>query len=300
VQKAHAEGAFFGMVTLPDGDKTFASFYGKDGLRKHLTEIADVIGPRILTLKLGQFDALFVGPAREPPTPPSPSQGEKDAERLVEGRTFHLLTHGERILGVFTDGIDYHYPNLPTVLFGERPIFGWGESADTARRCSSCGRDVVYFDAVVEEDKLIGYACPHCTACPTQAWDGGRIPAERGTAVDDHDVFLQIYLGYQYCPFTRLRLPWSDDIPRMEVIKRRVKGVVYLTAATVRCLPCRSELSYRYGNLEFLIVHRDTRRFLRGSGLLVHLIRDHRFFEGEESPFRLDPERAAHVLGLSP
>jgi hypothetical protein len=77
-----------------------------------------------------------------------------------------------------------------------------------------------------------------------------------------------------------------------------VKEVVHLTAATDRCLPCRAELSYLYGTQEFLIVHRDTRQFLRGSGLLVHLIRDHRFFEGEESPFRLDPERAAHVLGL--
>ncbi len=115
--------------------------------------------------------------------------------------------------------------------------------------------------------------------------DGDRIPAERGTAVDEHDVFLQIYLGYQNCPFTRLRLPWSDDVPKMEVIRRRLNGVVHLTAATDRCLRCRSELSYRYGNLEFLIVHRDTGRFLRGSGLLVHLIRDHHFFEGRREPF---------------
>ncbi|WP_441292338.1 tetratricopeptide repeat protein [Sorangium sp. KYC3313] len=395
VQKAHAEGAFFGLVTLPDGGKLLAPFYGKDGIRKHLTEIADVIGPRILTLKLGQFDALFGGPAGTPP-----SQGEEDAERLVEGRALQLITHGERILGVFTDGCDYHYPDLPTVLFGERPTFERRESAETARRCSSCGHDVAYFDDVIEDDKLAGYACPHCTASPTQAWveermrpggwsrcgflgetealrdimardtvtlqrlgvghaqiadaldrllaqallaseeriarateqfeeelqasgmhgvpglavlplglsldalekrlrDGGRIPTKRGTAVDDHNVFLQIYLGYQYCPFTRLRLPWSDDVPKMEVVRRRVKGVVHLTAATDRCLPCRSELSYRYGNLEFLIVHRETGRFLRGSGLLVHLIRDHCFFEGEESPFRLDPERAAHVLGIS-
>jgi len=400
VQKVQAEGAFFGMVTLPDGGKTLTSFYGKDGLRKHLTEIADVIGPRILTLKLGQFDALFGEPVKKPPAPASPRQGENDGERLVEGHQLSLLTHGERVLGVFTQSFDYHYPDLPTVLFGKQPTFGRSESGDTARRCSSCKRDVVYFDAVIKEDKLTGYACPHCAASPTDAWveermrpgawsrcgflgqtevlhdvmtrdaatlerlgldhaqiadaldrllaaalrasedriarateqfmeqlqasgmrgvpglavlplglslddlekrlkDGGPIPAERGSAVNDHEVFLQVYLGYQYCPFTSLRLPWSDDVPRMEVIRRRVKGIVHLTPPTDRCLPCRSELSYRYANLEFLIVHRGTQQYLRGSGLLVHLIRDHRFFEGDESPFRLDPERAAHVLGLS-
>lgn len=400
VQKVHAEGAFFGMVTLPDGEKSLTSFYGKDGLRKYLTEIADVIGPRILTLKLGQFDALFDAPLKKPPAPASPPQGENGGERLVEGNQLNLITHGERILGVFTQRFDYHYPDLPTVLFGKQPIFGRNESGATARHCLSCKREVVYFDAVIKEDKLIGYACPHCAASPTDAWveermrpggwsrcgflgqtevlhdvmtrdaatlqrlgidhaqiadtldrllgaallagkeriarateqfmdqlqasgmrgvpglamlplglsldelekrlrDGGQLPTERGTAVNDHDVFLQVYLGYQYCPFTSLRLPWSDDVPRMEVIRRRVNGVDHLTPPTDRCLPCRSELSYPYANVEFLIVHRGNRQYLRGSGLLVHLIRDHRFFEGDESPFRLDPERAAHVLGLS-
>lgn len=399
VQKVHAEGAFVAMVALPDDGRIFASVYGEDGLRKRLTEIADAIGPRILTLRLGQFDALLE------PSWDLRSEGKNDseregAERLVMGSSLHLVTHGERILGVFMKGFRYHYPDLPTVLFGERPIFERSVSAGTARRCSSCGRDIAYFDAVIEDDKLVGYACPDCTASPTEGWveermrpggwsrsgflgetevlrdvmardagtlqrlglshvqvaealdqllaeallasedriaqateqfeeefqasgmhgvpglavlplgvslddlerrlrDGGRIPAERGTPVGDHDVFLEVFLGYQYCPFTRLCLPWSDDVPKMEVFRRRVKGVLHLTAATDQFLPCRSGLSYRYGNLEFLIVHRDTRRCLRGSGLLVHLIRDHHFFEGEESPFRLDPERAAHVLGLS-
>lgn len=54
-------------------------------------------------------------------------------------------------------------------------------------------------------------------------------------------------------------------------------------------MPCRGAV-YRYVNLEFLMVRRASRPSLRGSGLLVHLIRDHRSFEGEYSPFRLDPE----------
>jgi hypothetical protein len=33
--------------------------------------------------------------------------------------------------------------------------------------------------------------------------------------------------------------------------------------------------------------------------MMPHLIRDHRFFEGPRSPYRLDPEQLARVLGLS-
>lgn len=112
-------------------------------------------------------------------------------------------------------------------------------------------------------------------------------------------MLLQVYLGYQYCPFTLLRLPWSDDAPARRLLRRQAAGVAYVTEPIDRELPCRSELSYRHANLEFLIVRRDTRQSLRGSGLLAHLIRDHHFFEGEHSPFRLDPEQAARVLGLT-
>ena len=170
VRKAHAGGAFFGRFTLPNGGKTFTSFYGRQGLRKLLTEIADVIGPRILTLKLGQFDGLFSEPPEKPSAPAVPARGETEAKRWVEGQTIHVLVNGDRFLGVFADGFEYHYPDLPTALFGEQPIFGRSESADTKRRCSSCGRDVAYFDAVIDENRLVDYACPHCTASPTDAW----------------------------------------------------------------------------------------------------------------------------------
>jgi hypothetical protein len=56
---------------------------------------------------------------------------------------------------------------------------------------------------------------------------GGR-GAARGAAIDGYEVFLQVYLGYQYCPFTMLRLPWSDEPPRIKVVWRRVRNVVHL------------------------------------------------------------------------
>jgi hypothetical protein len=36
------------------------------------------------------------------------------------------------------------------------------------------------------------------------------------------------------------------------------------------------------------------------SDLQIHLVRDHGFYEGEGSPFRLDPERIAAVLEIEP
>jgi hypothetical protein len=306
---------------------------------------------------------------------------------------------GDQVLGVYTTGIAHHDCELPTSLCGAQPFFGRSDRPDPDRRCASCQRAVAYFDAVLDQDKLAGYACPHCGASPIPGWTEDRMapgrwsragflgpterlqdvidrdartlqrlglehaqladaldrlltrafrasadrirqadarfeqqmraagrtdvpglamlplgatldeleaqlergdlpPAERGTAVDGHDVFLQIYVSYQHCPFTILRRPWSDDPPLQVRLRRQSAAGAYVTEPTDRRLPCGAGTSYRHANFEFLVVRRDTRQALRGAGLLVHLIRDHRFFEGEHSPFRLDPERAAQVLGL--
>jgi hypothetical protein len=37
-----------------------------------------------------------------------------------------------------------------------------------------------------------------------------------------------------------------------------------------------------------------------GPDLIVHLITEHGFFEGQESPYRVDPERLARLLELGP
>lgn len=49
-----------------------------------------------------------------------------------------------------------------------------------------------------------------------------------------------------------------------------------------------------------MVVNRGTGDYLAGPGLIVHLIRDHHFFEGPGSPYRVDPVKAAQVLGLQP
>lgn len=404
--RTHAERMYFAELALHGGERTFVPLYGPSGLLRRLTEIADVIGPRILSMTLRQFEDLVSSPAppRAPADPapraPEPLQPPRarEFERLVEKTELHVLTNGKQVVGLLS-GIPHHDLDLPTSLDGARPLFERNDQPDQRRPCPACQRSVAYFEPVLEHDQLTGYACPHCGESPIPRWiedrmPGGRwsragflgpterlpevvdrdartlqrlgldharladaldhllttafrasaarinqagaehedqmrasgqrgihglamiplgatldeleaqlgrgepLPADRSIAVDGHDVFLQIYLGYQYCPFTILRRPWCDDPPPRVTLRRVVDGVGYVTEPPHRDLPCDAEHGYRHANLEFLIVRRDTRQALRGAGLLVHLIRDHRFFEGEHSPFRLDPERAAQVLGL--
>ncbi len=84
---------------------------------------------------------------------------------------------------------------------------------------------------------------------------------ELGFMVDGHlQVFITQYRGPQECPWGCPFDPW--------------------------------------GSFDFLLLNRNTGEYVTGPGLIVHLIREHRFFEGLESPYRLDPERAARVLEL--
>ncbi len=49
---------------------------------------------------------------------------------------------------------------------------------------------------------------------------------------------------------------------------------------------------------DFLILNRQTGESVTGSYLVVHLIREHHFFEGMESPYRTDPTILIRVLEL--
>jgi hypothetical protein len=127
----------------------------------------------------------------------------------------------------------------------------------------------------------------------------GELPPDsQGVVIDGLQVFLEVYLGYQSCPWTMLRrpycaaeAPWPMQICCAESV--RVRAPV-LGAA----LPCTGDVTFRHGDRDFLVIDRRTRTYLRGPGLLPHLIREHHFFGGAHSPYRLDPERAARVLRL--
>ncbi|WP_088889070.1 hypothetical protein [Leptolyngbya ohadii] len=79
-----------------------------------------------------------------------------------------------------------------------------------------------------------------------------------GFLVNDLQVFIMMYKGWQDCP-------WGCD---------------------------------SHGRYDFMIVDRKTGESVTGPELMPHLIRTHRFFEGRGTPYRTEPEQLAKVLGL--
>jgi len=71
-------------------------------------------------------------------------------------------------------------------------------------------------------------------------------------------VFFAGYRGLQDCPWDCAPIPWA-------------------------CF-------------DFLIVNRRSGESVTGPGLIVHLIREHQFFGGSESPYRVEPLKAIRVL----
>jgi hypothetical protein len=53
----------------------------------------------------------------------------------------------------------------------------------------------------------------------------------------------------------------------------------------------------RHASIDWRLTNLETGEELTGPGLVVHLIRDHEFFEGRMSPNRVDPLKLARVLG---
>jgi hypothetical protein len=59
------------------------------------------------------------------------------------------------------------------------------------------------------------------------------------------------------------------------------------------------DVSYMpYSNMDLFVINTETGERLDFPGGIVHLIRKHHFYEGKESPYRVDPEKAARVLNL--
>lgn len=53
-----------------------------------------------------------------------------------------------------------------------------------------------------------------------------------------------------------------------------------------------------WASFDFLILNRNTGEFFTGPALIVHLIRHHEFFEGKESPYRVDPLKVLRVFEI--
>ena len=79
--------------------------------------------------------------------------------------------------------------------------------------------------------------------------------------------------GYQLCP-------WGDDTEPTTKI--------YLIPGG----------HHPYSNLEITVKNNKSDESLSFPGLIVHLIKDHHFYEGKQSSYRVDPENAVRVLDI--
>ena len=88
---------------------------------------------------------------------------------------------------------------------------------------------------------------------------------QKESIVGHLQVTLKVYRGFQRCP-------WN----------------------------CSREGTKQFDFVDFLLYNLRTKESVEGPGLIIHLIREHKFFEGIESPYRVDPERLSRMLEIIP
>ena len=89
--------------------------------------------------------------------------------------------------------------------------------------------------------------------------------------VDIYRVQLRRYKGPQLCPFA----PRPFDAP------------------------CPGPGDPRLASIDWDITHTRKRIRMTGPGLISHLIAAHGFFEGVQSPYRVEPRALAQLMGMS-
>ncbi|MGH2911390.1 MAG: hypothetical protein ACRDJ3_02825 [Solirubrobacteraceae bacterium] len=96
-------------------------------------------------------------------------------------------------------------------------------------------------------------------------------PGRLARVDDRYDVAVELYTGFQICP-------WALEPDSGQ---------------------CTAAGGVRHGSIDWRIRNLQSGEELRGPGLIVHLIRAHDFFEGRQSPARVDPVALARTLGMS-
>ena len=85
-----------------------------------------------------------------------------------------------------------------------------------------------------------------------------------------------------------------------DVELRRRRGLIPCPWAPAETARCTIGIGGRPTANQFAVRNRQSRRRLEGFEISVHLIRDHGFFGGPGTAFRIEPEELALVLGLGP
>lgn len=75
--------------------------------------------------------------------------------------------------------------------------------------------------------------------------------------------------------------------------------VFFIAFKGLQDCPWDCQLDNTWSSFDFLLLNRQSGEYLFAPGLIVHLIREHQFFEGNESPYRVEPSKLAQVLGLA-
>lgn len=86
--------------------------------------------------------------------------------------------------------------------------------------------------------------------------------------------------------------------PSLDVEVHRRRGFITCPWAPERDEKCPVGRGGRATANEFLIRHHSSGRALNGFELSAHLIRDHGFFGGPGTPFRIEPLDLALILGI--
>jgi len=100
-----------------------------------------------------------------------------------------------------------------------------------------------------------------------------------GYILDKYQVFFMEFKGIQECP-------WNCKI---------YESGVYRIGMQPQTPDGRVPL---WSSFDFLLINRQTGEYIFAPGLMVHLIIEHHFFEGKESPYRVEPSKLVQVLEL--
>jgi hypothetical protein len=118
----------------------------------------------------------------------------------------------------------------------------------------------------------LGVTCEELAARLDALLGAAETARSRTAYVGHHRIEVTVYTGFQMCP-------WSVDIHHGQ---------------------CTAGGGVQHGSVDWRIRNLRSGQQMRGPGLIVHLIRDHRFFEGFGSPHRVDPTELARLLELGP
>jgi hypothetical protein len=102
--------------------------------------------------------------------------------------------------------------------------------------------------------------------------DAAEADRRRRVKEDGSELRIEVFTGFQICPW----------------------------APSPNSGQCTAGGGVRHASVDWRLQNRRTGEQLAGPGLIVHLIRDHGFFEGLESPYRVDPRDLARVLAVGP